>query len=209
LNVTCTRDDCLELLAVGAQCALHLQSLATDVIVFSQTPLGWTRYPSAFATGSSMMPNKSNPDAMELLRGECNKVIGAHHELVLVLKGLPSGYNRDLQCVKPVVHRGVETLVSLLRMSEAFVAGLAFDAEALSASLAQGNIAATFRMEAAVQDGVPLREAHHAVAGEAPREGGGDAVSPTDLDRYATIGSADPAEVRRVADVLEQSLRNS
>ena len=105
LDSTCTRDECLELLALASQAALHLQSFSTDIIIFSQTPLGWTKYPPAFATGSSMMPNKINPDAMELLRGQCNAVISAHHELTFILKGLPTGYSRDLQCAKPVLHR--------------------------------------------------------------------------------------------------------
>ncbi|MCH7839762.1 MAG: argininosuccinate lyase, partial [Planctomycetes bacterium] len=85
LDATTTRDECLDLLALAAQAALHLQSLATDVIAFSQTPFGWTIYPAAFGTGSSMMPNKTNPDAMELLRGEANTVLSAHSQSLLLL----------------------------------------------------------------------------------------------------------------------------
>lgn len=201
LDATCTRDECLELLAIGTQAALHLQSLATDVILFTQTPLGWTKYPSAFATGSSMMPNKVNPDAMELLRGECNAIIGAHSELVTILKGLPSGYNRDLQCAKPVVRRGVTTLQGVVEMVTAFVIELDFDAARCAASLEQGHIGATLRMEEHVQAGRPLREAHHHVAEEV--DGSTDPASPRiddPLRRYATVGGAHPDEVRRVAE---------
>lgn len=203
LAATSTRDECLELLALATQLALHLQALATDVIVFSQTTLRWTRYPPEFATGSSMMPNKVNPDAMELLRGECNAVAAAHAELVGILKGLPSGYNRDLQCVKPVVHRAAEKLHDLARMAAAFLGRLEFDRERLTASLCQGNIGATLRMEERVKAGVPLREAHHAVADEVAQSP--DESLPTidaHLERYETTGSANPREVRRVADEL-------
>ena len=207
LEATSTRDECLELLALGTQFALHLQSLATDVIVFSQTPLAWTRYPAEFATGSSMMPNKTNPDAMELLRGECNVVAAAHAELVSILKGLPSGYNRDLQCVKPVVRRGAEKLHAVAQLAAAFLGRLEFDRERLAAALRQGNVGATLRMEEGVCRGRPLREAHHAVATEIA-EASDEAVPliDTPLERYRTIGSSNPAEVRRVAEHLLGSL---
>ncbi|UCD74470.1 MAG: argininosuccinate lyase [Phycisphaerales bacterium] len=207
LDSTCTRDECLEILALASQAALHLQSFATDVIVFSQAALGWTKYPAAFATGSSMMPNKVNPDAMELLRGQCNTVIAAHYELVSILKGLPSGYNRDLQCVKPVLHRGVETLHSLLQMAAAFIRQLDFDPERLAASLQSGNINATLRMEENVQGGTPLREAHHAVAAEIAQSS--DPAAPaidSPLHRYQTIGGPNPDEVRRIARVIMDSV---
>jgi len=207
LDVTSTRDECLELLALATPFALHLQSLATDVIVFSQTALGWTRYPAEFATGSSMMPNKANPDAMELLRGECNAVTAAHAELVSILKGLPSGYNRDLQCVKPVVRRGAEKLHALADMAAAFLERLEFDPQRLAAALQQGNTGATLRMEENVLAGVPLREAHHAVATEVGDATDGSApVIDSPLTRYRTLGSTNPSEVRRVADVILASL---
>lgn len=203
LDATSTRDECLELLALGTQFALHLQSLATDVIIFSQTPLAWTRYPAEFATGSSMMPNKTNPDAMELLRGECNAVAGAHAELVSILKGLPSGYNRDLQCVKPVVRRGAEKLHAAAQLAAAFLGRLEFDWERLAAALGQGNVGATLRMEEKVCDGMPLREAHHAVSTEvAEARDPGAPFIDTPLERYRTIGSSNPGETRRIAERL-------
>lgn len=209
LDSTSTRDECLQLLAVGTQLALHLQSLATDVILFSQTPLSWTKYPPAFGTGSSMMPNKLNPDAMELLRGECNAIAAAHHELVLLLKGLPSGYNRDLQCAKPIVRRAAEKLQTVVWMTTAFLAELGFDAARLAESLKQGHIGATLRMEEQVKRGVPLREAHHAVADEVSASAGGATPLIEDaLQRYETLGGTDPAEVRRVAGTLLADLTN-
>lgn len=204
LHSTSTRDECLEFLSIAAQTALHLQSLATDVISYSQTPLAWTIYPCQFATGSSMMPNKTNPDAMELLRGECNAISAAHGHATLLLKGLPSGYNRDLQCIKPIMHDTAKRLHHMCKLAAAFIEQLGFDAERLALSLGQGNIDATLQMEKLVNDGRPLREAHQAVAAGLPVTGNhtdaGDSVSTSnDIKRYQTIGSASPAETRRVA----------
>lgn len=207
LYSTSTRDECLEFLAVGAQTALHLQSLATDVISYSQTPLKWTIYPGEFATGSSMMPNKINPDAMELLRAECNAILAAHGHATLLMKGLPSGYNRDLQCIKPIVHETTERLRRMCGLATAFLERLGFDAERLAISLRQGNIDATLQMEERVNGGAPLREAHHAVAAGLRDAGDDFAATPlAELDRYQTIGSASPAETRRVADALLAAL---
>ena len=209
LESTTTRDECLEFLAIAAQAALHLQSLATDIIGFSQTSLGWVEYPIEFSTGSSMMPNKANPDAMELLRGECNEILAAHGQAFLLLKGLPSGYNRDLQCIKPIVHNVVDRLRQMCELATAFVTRLDFDADRLRASLAHGSIEATLRMERLVKKGSSLRDAHHDVAHELQQEGG-DAVVPAlaNSGRYQTIGGANPAETRRVAELLLKELRS-
>ena len=205
LESTSCRDECLELLALLAQTALHLQSFATDVIMFSQTPLNWTVYPGEFATGSSMMPNKTNPDAMELLRGECNAVLSAHQQAVMILKGLPRGYNRDLQCIKPVIRHAVETMHTISTLTECFLGALEFNSEQLFASLELGHINATLHMESKVKDGMALRDAHHAVAKDLSRS-----AMPTDIatDRYETQGSANPVETRRVADELLTVLKS-
>jgi argininosuccinate lyase len=185
--------------------ALHLQSLATDVIGFAGTSLMWVKYPEAFGTGSSMMPNKANPDAMELLRGTSNELLAAHGHALLLLKGLPSGYNRDLQCLKPIVRDAAESAVALVDMTTAFVGELSWNADRLAASLGQGAIDATLRMEDKVRGGMPLRDAHHATAEEVLAASGGakgGAASAFGADRYVTIGCASPAEVRRVAAEL-------
>ncbi|MHC5109084.1 MAG: argininosuccinate lyase [Planctomycetota bacterium] len=198
LDATGTRDECLEMLAVLSQLALGFQSIAADVLAFAQTPFRWIKYPKAFGTGSSMMPNKSNPDCMELLRGQSCSIQGAYVELLLQLKGLPSGYNRDLQCCKPVIHRTVNDALMLTEMLTAFVQDLQFDADRLEAALTMGHLGATLSMEQHVRDGVPLREAHHKIAADL------DATvsSPTDVLRYKTIGSANPNETKRLAEMM-------
>lgn len=200
LASTSGRDEVLEYLAMAAQTALQLQSFAADVIAFSQTTHGWTVYPKAFATGSSMMPNKSNPDAMELLRGECCRIAAAHGQAVLLMKGLPSGYNRDLQCIKPLLRDTAESLSRMLEMTTAFAVGLDFDPARLAESLKLGEVDATLRMEQRVQAGLPLREAHHAIASELSNRGLKiEPVGAKLVEQYQTIGSANPAETRRVA----------
>lgn len=203
LDATSTRDECLELLSIGAQAALHLQSLAEDVIAFAQTPFSWIDYPIAFGTGSSMMPNKTNPDAMELMRGNCALLLAAPNEAILLLSRLPSGYNRDLQCIKPLVHRCATLLSDMLTLAAEFLEALSFDETRLNQSLAAGSIDATLRMEAMIQQGTPMREAHHQVAAAL-----GD-TAPFDLgvvDRYATTGSASPAETKKTVRKILESL---
>lgn len=202
LESTSCRDEIIEWLALAAQTALHLQSLATDVILFSQTPIAWAIYPKDFATGSSMMPNKSNPDAMELLRGEACMVQAAHSQALLTLKGLPSGYNRDLQCLKPLIHQAAAKLATLMEMANAFCKGLDFNAERMASACKQGNIGATLRMESKVTGGMPLREAHHRTSDELKTNVGAPDEWADRIDSYETIGSASPAETRRIADEL-------
>jgi argininosuccinate lyase len=200
LESTGCRDDCIELINLGAQLALHLQCLAADVILFSQTPLQWVVYPAGFGTGSSMMPNKLNPDAMELLRGEANAIVGAQAQAALLLKGLPSGYNRDLQCIKPLVRDVVERLHALCVLTLEFIGQLQFDPAKAAASTRAGAISATLAMEAKVREGLALRDAHHATAAEVAA--GKLACSGTAADwiaAYQTAGSASPVETRSAA----------
>lgn len=203
LDATSTRDECLELLSIAASAGLHLQSLAEDVIGFAQTPFSWVRYPMAFGTGSSMMPNKTNPDAMELMRGHCASLLAAPNEAILLLSRLASGYNRDLQCTKPLLLRTVNLLDQMLTLAGDFLEVLAFDAERMAQSLNTGHIDATLRMEAMVQSGVPLREAHHQVASSLNESGGMDAGM---VERYVTEGSASPKQTRCAARRILESL---
>ncbi len=203
LDATCSRDECLEFINIAAGVALHLQSLATDVISFAQTQLGWIVYPDGFGTGSSMMPNKTNPDAMELLRGESNSIIASVGHSFLLMKGLSSGYNRDLQCIKPIIHGAAVKLADLLRMTDEFVRQLEFAPQRLQKSLAHGQIGATLSMEERVMGGTPLREAHHAVAEEirTGQVAGSDSAAHGP-DSYCTVGSASPRETVRIANEL-------
>ncbi len=204
LDSTSTRDECLQLLAILTQLSLHYQSFAADLLGFSQTPFGWVAYPAAFASGSSMMPNKVNPDAMELLRGRCCSVQAAYVQLLLILKGLPSGYNRDLQCCKPIVHAAVQETLTLTGLLTAFLADLEWNEQALLAALSQGRMAATLEMERKVLQGMPMRIAHHEVAASVDQCG--NEAQPNDVRKYRSAGSAHPDETRRIANEIRRRL---
>jgi len=150
-----------------------------------------------------MMPNKSNPDALELLRGECNGLLAAHQQVVLTLKGLPSGYNRDLQCVKPVLHQAVSTAENVIELVTVFMEQVDFDRQSLRASLQQGDVGATLDMEAMIGSGVAMREAHHrrATASTDP-QAAPQTSSQLSCEAYRTLGSAHPQETQRVARKL-------
>ncbi|MCG3138487.1 MAG: Argininosuccinate lyase [Phycisphaerae bacterium] len=200
LDSTSTRDECLDLLAMIGRIGLHLQTLATDVVSFAQTAHRWVIYPRAFGTGSSMLPNKINPDAMELIRGQCSLLMNSHNEALLLLKGLPTGYQRDLQCLKPVLIRNVLQAMQIIELMSAFIEELKFDTQRLRVHLLNGGIDALWRMEEKVLAGMPLRDAHHAVATELAGSNGHHApLDSTDLYRYRTSGSAHPDETRQVA----------
>ena len=209
LESTSCRDECLEFLHLASQTALHLQALATDMVLFAQTPLGWVRYPAEFATGSSMMPNKMNPDAMELLRAEANAIHAAEHHALLLMKGLPTGYNRDLQCIKPIVRETAERLHDLCDMAATFITQLEFDPAKLLASMKQGAVEATLAMEEKVRAGAALRDAHHQVAAAVQAGLGLTDRTPAELIRaYRTPGSAGPDETRRTARTILERLHH-
>ena len=200
-TATSRRDEtrAVELLALAAHLATAPPVVGRPTrSAFAQTPFSWLLpvCRAASMTGSSMMPNKSNPDAAELLRGESNGLHGALVHALTLLKGLPSGYNRDLQALKPVIRDAMERAVDLVALALALVEAMRFDAERLAESMGQGNIGATLRMERRVLDGVPLREAHHAEAAAT----GSDA--PESSQRYVTLGAGSPVEVRRAAEAL-------
>ena len=209
LNATSSRDHCLEWFALLAHLGLTMQSFAADVLAFCQTPFGWVMYPAQFGTGSSMMPNKHNPDAMELLRGEACALSAAHHQATLLVKGLTSGYQRDLQTIKPLLRDATSTSRNLIALMTDFISALEFDRDQLAACFDDGNLMATLEMEALVASGIPLRDAHHQIAQRIADGETFNDVTPGSLARYRTIGSAAPAETTRVADDLLRGLVDS
>ena len=202
IDATGSRDDVLEALAWVSQVSLRFCGLATDLLTYGQTPYGWIRFDAGLSTGSSMMPNKANPDAAELLRGEAARLTAAQTEALFLLKGLPSGYNRDLQCLKPLLHDTVTRFETSLALCGAILEGITAVPERMSAALHEGDVEATLRMESRVLDGASLRDAHHAEAGGTGTPGSFGAHD------YATEGSASPEEVCRQAAALQKRLNN-
>jgi argininosuccinate lyase len=157
------RDWISEVVWVGAMIATHLSRLAEDVIVFSTDEFGFVALPEAYTTGSSLMPQKRNPDGLELARGMAARLMGEAAAMLAMLKSVPSGYSKDLQEDKRVLFGAVDTLLLLLPATRETVAGLRFLPEALARAVADESLIATDLADELVRRGVPFREAHGAV----------------------------------------------
>lgn len=154
--------------------AIHLSRLGEDLVVWSSAEFGWLLWPDGLATGSSLMPNKKNPDLAELVRGKSAALLGQLTTLLALLKGLPSSYQRDLQEDKPPVWQSLETVELCLNALTAALQTLEFRRERMSEALSD-DVLATEMADALVAQGVPFRQAHHLVsrAAAAQREQGG------------------------------------
>ncbi|MCS6772508.1 MAG: argininosuccinate lyase [Thermoflexales bacterium] len=154
------RDFVAELLFDCALIGVHLSQLAEDLIVFSTAEFGFVTFDDAFATGSSLMPQKKNPDAMELARGKSGRLIGNLVSVLTMLKGLPMAYNKDLQEDKEPLFDSLDTLRLTLPVVAGAVRTLRVNAERMAAALEPAMLA-TDVAEYLVRKGVPFREAHH------------------------------------------------
>lgn len=160
LDISSDRDFALEFAFVIAQTALHLSTLAEEWILWSTSEFNFLRPPQTFCTGSSIMPQKVNPDALELIRGKTARTIGNLQTLLVLVKGLPLAYNRDLQEDKEPIFDSFETLEASLAIAAPLIAGAVLNREAISARLDLGYLDATTLMEYLIKKGVPQRTAH-------------------------------------------------
>jgi argininosuccinate lyase len=163
LDAVGDRDWICELVFVGALVGTHLSRLAEDLIVFSSQEFGFATLPEAYTTGSSLMPQKRNPDGLELARGMAARLIGDVTAALTMLKGIPSGYNKDLQEDKRLLFQAVDVLAALLPATRETVAGLVFDADRLAAAVDDEGLLATDIADELVRRGMPFREAHGVV----------------------------------------------
>ena len=168
MDVTSDRDFELELVQALTQVALHVSRLAEEFALFSTVEYGFVRLPEAFATGSSAMPQKKNPDALELLRGKAGRVAGAAAALQTLIKGLPLAYNKDFQEAQEPLFDAVDTVVQSLPVLAGFLRAVVFETERMRAAAASGYLNATAAARYLVSKGVPFRMAHSAV-GQAVR----------------------------------------
>ncbi|MCW5892821.1 MAG: argininosuccinate lyase [bacterium] len=164
LDAVSDRDAAVEFLAAAALTAVHLSRLAEEIVLWATDEFGFVRLPDAFATGSSMMPQKKNPDVAELVRGRTGRMIGALVALLTTLKGLPLAYNRDLQEDKGLLFDAAATLADALRVLAAMLPALTFD-RARMAAASDGLLLATDLADLLVERGVPFRQAHEMVGG--------------------------------------------
>jgi argininosuccinate lyase len=173
LDAVGDRDFVVETLAAVALAMVHLSRLAEEIAWWSNPRFGYVRVADAYSTGSSMMPNKRNPDPAELVRGRTSAAIAAVTGVLALLKGLPLGYQRDLQEDKPPLFRTVATAEASLAIMTGLIATMAVDRERMAEAAADGYTTATTLADALARRGVPFRTAHHIVGvlvGQAERE---------------------------------------
>jgi argininosuccinate lyase len=159
------RDFVLDYLNAAATCATHLSRLGAELVLWSSTEFGFCELPDAWSSGSSIMPQKKNPDAAELLRGKAPRVVGHLAALHGVMHGLPLTYNKDLQEDKEHLFDAVDTIEISLAAATGMIAGARWDRERMRAAATDELIAATDVADLLVGLGVPFREAHGVVAG--------------------------------------------
>ncbi len=202
IDATSDRDWVAEFLFVTAMVGVHLSRLGEEVILMASREFGWATLHDSWSTGSSIMPQKKNPDVAELARGKSGRLIGNLTGLMATIKGLPFGYNRDLQEDKEPVFDTVEQLLLVLPAMTGMIATLRFDTERMAASAPEGYALATDIAEWLVREGVPFREAHE-VAGASVRAAESRGVELWDLtdEELGEISPALTPDVRRVLSV--------
>ena len=228
IDAVADRDFVLEFLAVATILATHASRLAADVAGWTDPVLGWAELDDAYATGSSMMPHKRNPDSVELARGKAARVAADFAAVASVLQGLPLGYHRDLQEDKEPVFDAADTLSLVLPALIGTIRTLVFDPEAMRRGCDDVGLYATDVAEALVRLGVPFRDAHRRT-GELLRRLDSDGRGLRDLtaeewaefgvpdgasllDPHAAVrarggpGGPSPGSVRNQADALEARL---
>ncbi|WP_166871248.1 argininosuccinate lyase [Salinibacterium sp. ZJ450] len=202
IDATASRDVVAEFAFITAQIGIDLSRFAEEIILWNTREFGFVRLDDGYSTGSSIMPQKKNPDIAELARGKSGRLIGNLTGLLATLKGLPLAYNRDLQEDKEPVFDSVETLEVLLPAFTGMVATLRFDTERMAALAPQGFSLATDVAEWLVKQHVPFREAHE-ISGSLVRfceENGLELHEPDDA-QYAAIDPRLTAGVREVLTV--------
>jgi argininosuccinate lyase len=163
MDAVSDRDFAVELASAAAMTMVHLSRLSEDIILWISSPFAFIDLPDRFCTGSSIMPQKKNPDVSELVRGKTGRVIGDVVALLTLMKGLPMTYNRDMQEDKPAIFDAMDTLESSLSLYSAMIPGIRVRAERMREMAQQGYSTATDLADALVGRGIPFREAHEIV----------------------------------------------
>jgi argininosuccinate lyase len=163
LDAVGDRDWVVEVVFVAAMIGSHLSRLAEDLIIFSTDEFGYVQLPESYTTGSSLMPQKRNPDGLELARGKAARLVGDVAGALAMLKGLPSGYNKDMQEDKTLLFSAIDAMLMVLPPTRETVAQLVFKTEVLAAVAENEDVLATDLADELVRRGVPFREAHGAV----------------------------------------------
>ncbi|MDE1467836.1 argininosuccinate lyase [Aurantiacibacter sp. D1-12] len=189
LDAVSDRDFALDFLTVASQCALHLSRLAEEFVIWASQPFGFVRMPDALSTGSSIMPQKKNPDAAELVRGHAGRIIGCQTALMVTMKGLPLAYSKDMQDDKPPVFEAAGLLQLCIAAMTGMVEGADFKTDRMRQAAELGYATATDLADWLVREAdIPFREAHH-ITGAAVKlaEGKGVALEALSLEELQAI----------------------
>jgi len=192
------RDFVAEFLMWASLASVHLSQMAEDMIIYSSAEFGFITLSDAYSTGSSIMPQKKNPDSLELLRGKSGRIFGDMAGFLMTLKGLPSTYNKDLQEDKEPLFDAVDTISACLRIAEGVIATLTVHPQKMQAALTS-DLLATDLAEYLVRKGLPFRETHHisgrAVALAEARACGINELSVEDFKSLHKLFEADVKDV--------------
>ena len=199
IDAVSDRDWVAEFLFAAAMIGVHLSRIGEEVVLWTSREFGWAALDDAWSTGSSIMPQKKNPDVAELVRGKSGRLIGDLTGLLATLKGMPFAYNRDLQEDKEPVFDAVDQLLLVLPAVTGMIATLRFDTVRISMSAPEGFALATDIAEWLVRNGVPFRDAHE-VAGACVRAAEERGIELWDLEdaEFAAISAALTPDVREV-----------
>jgi argininosuccinate lyase len=170
MDATSDRDFAIEFAQALSILAMHLSRWAEEFILFSTLEYGFVHLPESYSTGSSAMPQKQNPDALELIRGKAGRVMGAAQQLLITLKGLPLAYNKDMQETQEPVFVVSETVSMMLRVAAGFMRDVQFDFPRMGKAATSGYMNAMAAATYLVGKGVPFRRAHE-IIGKAVRLG--------------------------------------
>ncbi len=192
MDAVSNRDFVLDYLAAAATCATHLSQLGAEIVLWSTEEFGFCEVADAFASGSSLMPQKKNPDAAELLRAKAPRVVARLASLHGVLHGLPLTYNKDLQEDKESLFDAIDTLELCLQAAREMLEGITFRRERMAGPASDDLLAATDVADLLVRRGVPFREAHGLVA----------ALVRSSLERGKRLSELSEAELQQVAPEL-------
>jgi argininosuccinate lyase len=196
LDVSSDRDFVLESVFVLSLIATHLSNWAEEWVLWSTSEYSFLRLPQQFCTGSSIMPQKINPDILELTRGKAARVIGDLQTLLVLVKGLPLAYNRDLQEDKPPLFDAFDTVEACLALAVPLVSGTELRRDVIKAGLNRGYLDATTLMEYLIQRGMPQRTAHHLV---------GEIVQRA-MQKQVSLAELPLADLQQLAPDLDDSV---
>ena len=201
LDTVSDRDFALDYLMAASQCALHLSRLAEELILWASQPFGFIRLPDSLSTGSSIMPQKKNPDAAELVRGHAGRIVGATTALMITMKGLPLAYSKDMQDDKPPVFDAAGLFDLCLAAMQGMIAGATFNTDRMRAAAGLGHATATDLADWLVRAAdIPFREAHH-ITGAAVKLADSKGCTLEDLS-LGDLQAIDPRIDDRVREVL-------